>query len=195
MAEQNKKTKPASKSRRKAKKEPEKRYNKELQFVLDLLPYGPIQLQSSKTTLQSLLHSVQSEGYPLLSPIPKIRLERVHCRKWQTQNYDLTKRITLEHSTVLLTYTYDIVCPGKKICMPMSTKAKIEVITLKVGQDIVFSTHDTLTRQGRKGIERLSERYELSYSLYTDQFVVHTGTHTTEYYMDYTQGCLKRRVY
>ena len=85
-------------------KEKLKRYNKELQFVLDLLPYRPIRLQSFKTTLQKLWYSVQSEGYPMLSQIPKIRLERVYCRKWQTKSF----------SHIYPLYSH----PEKETCMP-----------------------------------------------------------------------------
>ncbi len=195
MAEQLLKNKSKHKPRRPHKGKGVRRFNKALQPVLDLLPYGPISLNRSKTTLQYFGHSVQSEGYPLLTPPITIRIAQITCSNWKKEHYALVDRLTLERDIIRLTYLYDLVQPVDELCTPLITKAQVEVVTLRVGHDMVFSTHATLMTYGKKGVRKLSEEYKTKYGQYTDMLSLHTGGHACGYRMDYVKGCLIKEHY
>ncbi len=158
--------------------------------MLDLLPYGPIQLHRSKTTLQYFGHSVHSEGYPLLTPPITVRIAQISCSHWKKEHYALSSKLILQREIIQLTYIYDLVKLADELCTPLFTKALVEVITLKVGYDIVFSTHASLTKYGRKGVLKLSGEYKTIYDQHTDMLSLHTGGQACGYRMDYSKGGL-----
>ena len=57
-----------------------KQYNRRLQPILDLLPYGPVKLHESKTWLQYLNYSVRPADYPIAEPPYEMQISNVLCK-------------------------------------------------------------------------------------------------------------------
>lgn len=104
----------------------------------------------------------------------------------------MPKDVTLEQSFVSLTYTYHLVQLKYGNCMLLATKGEIEVITVKIGQDILFSTHESLVRHGKRSKEELSDRCKYTYSQYIDKLLVHSGSHPFSLKMDYAKSHIIR---
>lgn len=72
--------------------------------------------------------------------------------------------------------------------MLLCTKGQVEVITLYLGLDILFSIHEALVRYGQVGVKQLSDRCRSSYALYSDKLRFVIGRKVLPLYMNYATG-------
>lgn len=143
------------------------KYNRELQAVLEELPFGPISITKSKAYIQFLRHSVHYEGYPL-PPLPTLRIEWILCPKWATKSYELGKG-TILHNDITLKYKYYLIDHTDDIVTPLCTAGMISMITLCYGLDVMFSTNVALRKYKTLPILLWYGRYELQYRQYTEK--------------------------
>lgn len=161
---------------RRGKKKPkeQREHNGALQNILNELPFGPIQFSKSHMYEQIrhnsvVTNSVNSPAYPLMKPPFDIRMTAVlvrHNWQWATKCYELERGLILRVSHIPMGYYYDLV--NQYYCTPLRTKCVIEIVTITLNSDNLFSTHMTLAKRGVAAVKDCYRECVACRKLYTD---------------------------
>lgn len=101
--------------------------------------------------------------------------KKIECKNQSLRIYNLTDYLRVQHNQMTLLYTYDVVNVQKRCCMPLTTKARIHVISLHMRGLMIFSTHERVSSCGLKEINRLSESCREKYMMLKGQLQVFWG--------------------